>query len=190
LRSLLCGGFSVAWAAQASVKVALKLVLALKVPEKHPKSAIKNFATPNQQRARLAKCHGLRVWQEDVKALRDPKPVALPASGPLRYTAICDPHFCRLPPMDLLWRPTRRRMSEPGCPLWRDTLGCVFSMAWAAQTAVKSPVKARNRLQSARKAPENKQTSRPKMGCFLRVSSVTDFAAGKALSSSFQNRTR
>jgi hypothetical protein len=55
-------------------------------------------------------------------------------------------------------------MSEPGCPLWRDTLGCVLPMAWAAQTAAKGRVEARTRPQSTRKAPEisNKKLCDPK----------------------------
>jgi hypothetical protein len=103
-------------------KVASKLVLALKVPEKHPKSAIKNFATPNQQLARLARCHGLRDWQEEIKALREPKPVTNRSPGPLSYIPICDPRFCSTPLMEACVD----HMSEPGCPLWRATLGRVF----------------------------------------------------------------
>jgi hypothetical protein len=67
---------------------------------KAPENSNKKLCDPKSQRARLAKCHGIRFSQVELEALREPKPVTLRSPGPLSYTPICDPHFCPTPPME------------------------------------------------------------------------------------------
>jgi hypothetical protein len=91
-----------------------------KAPEKSNK---KYFRTQNGRLARLVSCHRLRFPQGIDLLFPEPKPVTTGQPGPLSYTAICDPRFCASPS---LMEACVDRMSEPGCPLWRATLGRVF----------------------------------------------------------------
>ena len=116
--------------------------------------------------------------------MRDPKPVTPMSPGPLSYIPICDPHFCRIPPL----KAGKGSHERTRVPAMAEHLRTCLLNSMDHSSGCISLVEARYRPQNVKKHTRKKANLATQNLSGPADLVVTGFGSRKALISSFQNR--